>query len=435
MEFITVDISAESRNSGVMDAAAKYNIELISLSEFFLGSYQPSVIVVFNDWDPITRPVLVAAQSAGIKTIAIVEGIQDYYDCDVHWQRYAYKTASLILLPGEYDRKYFRATYPEIQVVGVPRIHELRVRSQRRWEFTNTPRVLINCNFSYGVLEEHRDRWLTDSVNAVLSAGMTPVISKHPGDKGKLFEELTSKESFYNLLENCDVSVQRFASGILEALARQVGVIYYNPHGEKVDKFQENPMGAYVVKKNTTELEKELLNWWRLHEMARDFGPRFLDHHSGKASQNSILDCARQLVENASNFKNKGNHSLFKKNIEILDLKSAAFFDQKPSGHLLFPNPKSAEIELNHMRDEFDNNKQGLLIRQATHPAATSSSIAHKSSPPSNSFAKANRLYRECHYAEALKIYQDLYQVNQLSIYRMNAKMAETKLKQITSLR
>lgn len=346
VDFITVDISAEWRDGKVRSAAAEHGIELIALSEFILGRYRPRAIVTFNDWDPVTRPILIAAKASGILTIAIVEGIQDYDDADVHWKRFAYKTSDVVLLPGDFDKKYFEGHKATVASVGVPRIETLRTKPKREWTQGVKPSVLINCNFSYGVLVEHRDRWLTEAVETVLELGMTPVISRHPGDAGVLYPEYVTSENFYDALERCDVSIQRFASGVLESLARDVGVIYFNPHGENVDKFQADPMGAYTLALDKSALKEQLSDWWKLHEMAIDRGPAFLDHHSGPLGEGAIVRCARALKDNLGTEPTAEALSTFRKNLQILDEQTASFTQVRFNNEPLFPDPFTAEEKL-----------------------------------------------------------------------------------------
>lgn len=346
VDFITVDISAEWRDGKVRAAAAEHGVDLIALSEFVLGRYKPRAIVTFNDWDPVTRPIIIAAKASGIRTIAIVEGIQDYDDADVHWKRYAYKTSDVVLLPGDFDKKHFEGHKATIASVGVPRIESLRLKRKRQWLKDVTPRVLINCNFSYGVLVEHRDRWLTEAVEAVLELGMIPVISRHPGDTGVLFPEYVSVASFYDAMEGCDVSIQRFASGVLECLARDIGVIYFNPHGEKVDKFQADPMGAYTLALDKPALKEQLADWWNLHEMAIVRGPAFLDHHSGPMGEGAIVRCARALRDNLSQEPDAGSLSVFRRNMQVLDEHTASFTQVRVDNEPLFPDPFTAQEKL-----------------------------------------------------------------------------------------
>lgn len=354
LRFITIDISPEWRDGGVRSAAKELDVALLSLSEFVLGQFCPRAIVVFNDWDPVTRPILVAAKVSGIKTIAIVEGIQDYDDVDVHWTRNAYKTADVVLLPGNFDKKYFEGLTTDTTVTGIPRIHNLRKRERRVWKKNVKPKVLINSNFSYGVLEGHRDSWLTDCVAAAVDLGMQPVISRHPADKGSLFQEFVTNSSFYDALEDCDVSIQRFASGILEALARDVGVIYYNPHGELVDKFQLDPMNSYELSSSPDDLRNNLRNWWELHIRAERYGPAFLDHHAGEYNCEPAKLCAKAISGKLSSSLGVKNLMAFRQALEVLDLETRAFSKLRTDGLALFPDPLYASEKLLLATDKFN---------------------------------------------------------------------------------
>ena len=389
--FITVDISPQWRDGGVRDAASAHGVDLIGLSEFVLGQFAPRAIVVFNDWDPVTRPILVAAKASGLRTIAIVEGIQDYDDADVHWTRHAYKTADVVLLPGDFDRKYFTGHDARVEVAGVPRIEALRNKPVRNWSRADKPRVLINSNFSYGVLENARDAWLTACVEAVRAAGYTPVISRHPADKGTLFPDLVSTASFYDLLETCDVSIQRFASGILEALARQVGVIYFNPHGEKVDKFQDDPMDAYVVATSAAQLKAALQDHWGLHLKAEANGGRFLDHHAGSIAQGAIARCTHALIRNLSSRPAAASLGDFSRRIEVLDLETEAFLTVRKGGDPIFPDPAQAGAVLERLCESWRREvEHGGFVRAG--PAPLSGEGASAAAPDLDDAAFLKRL-------------------------------------------
>ena len=308
-----VDISAQYRDEGVRDAASKHGAELIGYGNFALGDFDPRAIVVFNDWDPIVRGIVCAAQDAGVRTIGVVEGIQDYEDRDTGRIREPYRSTDVVILPGEFDRQYFKGSAQATYVGGVPRVAELR-RGPRA---NGGDYVLINSNFSYGVLEDCRDDWLTAAVEACQVAGLPCRISRHRADKGKLFPELLTRESFYDATRGASVVVQRFASGMLEALAMGVPVVYFNPHGEKVDKFAE-PMGAYEVVTEAGDLARAILSPIR-DQQAWD---AFLDAHAGGQG-----DPTRRLAEIIADEIRKApaaEEGAFKANLAALDRASSA---------------------------------------------------------------------------------------------------------------
>ena len=256
ISFIVVDLSMHYRDEGVPKACEEYNIEKIGYSNFVLGNFKPRALITFNDWDPIVWSIIKRANECDITTIGIVEGIQDYDDADTKQDRRTYKTVKHVFVPGEHDKKYFSGSNPKVYVGGIPRIYEMYKSNKK--DVLNPKKVaLINSNFSYGILVEHRDSWLTSAVNACYKAGYKPIITKHPADKGTLFNDLVTSKSFYEALDDSTVLISRFASGILEAMAVKKPAIYFNPHGEKADKFQ-NPNGAFPIINNEIELSNEL---------------------------------------------------------------------------------------------------------------------------------------------------------------------------------
>jgi hypothetical protein len=284
LTFGIVDITAQWRDDGVRAITALNKLPLVKLGALALGRIAPRVMVVFNDWDPITRPIILSAQTAGMATAGIVEGIQDYADADVPWSRQAYQAVDTVLLPGAFDKAYFqcRREGQSTAVVGVARIEALRAQpidpSRRP---TGKGRVLINSNFAYDVLVDDRDRWLTEAVGAVLMAGLDPVISRHPADRGVLFPEYETDLDFYSCLETCQATIQRFASGVLESLAREVPVLYFRPRGEMVEKFITDPMGVYPVCKTVEQLQQAMGQLRQWQKAVTDGADAFLDHHAG----------------------------------------------------------------------------------------------------------------------------------------------------------
>jgi hypothetical protein len=198
------------------------------------------------------------------------------------------------------------------------------------------------------------------SVEAVLSAGMRPVISRHPADKGTLFAEFVTDESFYDCLEDCHVSIQRFASGILEALARQVGVIYFNPHGEKVDKFQTDPMHAYSLAAEQHELINALKDWWKLHVMARDNGPRFLEDHAGISSADMIEHACKEIVASVGPKGTSARMEAFREYIAAIDVKTKAMTECVTRDGPLFPDIHTAEDSIEALRIDYLRNHPNL---------------------------------------------------------------------------
>ena len=99
--------------------------------------------------------------------------------------------------------------------------------------------VVINSNFTYGVLVEARERFLTEAVSAILANELEPVISQHPADLAlpEAFAAYRSERSMSEMLPECEAIITRFSTVPFEAIAYGTPFVYYNPHNEKVPTF------------------------------------------------------------------------------------------------------------------------------------------------------------------------------------------------------
>ncbi|WP_197055803.1 glycosyltransferase family 2 protein [Paracoccus sanguinis] len=287
VEIVSTD-NLRDGGQEVTKFAEEQKVEIKHFHDFLESAPRVRTMVFWNDWEPLMRLIADACRLSGTETIGWVEGIQDYRELDMKPGRIRspYLRSRHVLLPGAFDQRYFQSTGQSLHIGEV-------VRIQNSWNAGQTARMvqgqkaraLINCNFSYGVLEESRDKWLTEAVNACLRSGFIPVISRHPFDTGRLFPEYSSDLDFETIALGCDVSIQRFASGILECLALGKPVIYFNSHGEKVDKFS-NPMGAYLLATTQAEIEKLLEE--RSFFWDRKKAENFLALHCGLKAVNTL---------------------------------------------------------------------------------------------------------------------------------------------------
>lgn len=348
IKYTILDISMHYRDEKAISAAKEYGLSYVGYSNFILQKIKPKAIAVFNDWEIVTKSIVLAAKKSGIKTIGIVEGINDYLDVDTGRIRNAYQTVEYLFLPGEHDRKYFSDPEQKLFIGGVPRIYEMFHRDKMQLDFKKRKKIaLINSNFSYGVLVEHRDGWLKKAVESCVLAGYEPVISRHPADLGKSYQDLVTTKTFYQALEECDVLVSRFASGILEALARGKLPIYFNPHGEKVDKFK-NPMNAYPIANSEFELQDILGNLSFYYDEHFKYFESFIEHHCGNLNVNP----SRYIVKKLRDILNKEcrhNYSQFFHFLERLDLITMSFEDRKILQNIIL----DFESILDHVESNF----------------------------------------------------------------------------------
>jgi len=200
---------------------------------FMLGSFD--AFVAMNDWGDPSRAIYHLARVRNVPSIAKVEGVQDFTDSDTGWIRLPYLAADHVLVQGNNDLAALDRK--NLHVVG-------NANMEMAWQAGSAgePRngeVVINSTFTYGVLTNERERFLTEAVAAIVEVGLQPVISQHPAD-GPLSEanaKYRTARSMSSMLPLCEAVITRFSTVPFEAIAYGTPFVYFNPHFEKVPTF------------------------------------------------------------------------------------------------------------------------------------------------------------------------------------------------------
>ncbi len=212
-----------------------------------------AALLTMNDWAEVYRDVVVRGNEAGVPTFAKVEGVQDFADDDVVWERRAYRTAAHVLGQGPNDAAALAGA--DVHVVGSTRLERMWLAPPR--PAAGADLAVINLNFTYGVLAEARLPWLESALEACAAAGLPHAVSLHPAETDPPPGTPVAREPAADLLERAAVLVSRFSTLPFEAMARGVPFVYHNPHGERVPTFAE-PGGAFEVTRTTAELKDAL---------------------------------------------------------------------------------------------------------------------------------------------------------------------------------
>ncbi len=159
------------------------------------------------------------------------------------------------------------------------------------------------------------------------------MISRHPADSGKVHEDLQSEASFYEALERCDGLISRFGSGPLEALAMKKHLVYYNPHGEEVDKYLE-PLGCYPIARSENGLVQALSGLSRPNAEAVARIDAFLDHHTGAPDRDPYETLAGLIADQIEQSPKPDLESL-RSGFARLDAATAALSDQSVMRYFL----------------------------------------------------------------------------------------------------
>lgn len=213
-----------------------------------LQKFAPDYLLLFNDWTKEAKRILSICTSLKIKTICLQESIIDFgsknrmqYTDNVFMQG----IQSIIDL----NRKHFFLT-------GNPRYEKLKSPLP-------THKALINSNFTYGIFEEWRDRWIDSVVSCLKKSTIDFAISQHPRDTGNLARYKTklissSSSSINEQIANTSFTITRFSSLIHESLLHYRPVIYHNPHGEKLQYHFDFNNTFLFYTQTTTELSQAI---------------------------------------------------------------------------------------------------------------------------------------------------------------------------------
>jgi hypothetical protein len=213
-----------------------------------------AALVTLNDWAQAFRNLVQIAQELGVPTFAKVEGAQDFMDVDTGRQRSPYRLSDHILCQGQNDLD----ALPEkvTHVVGSTRLERIWLDAPR--DKPADPLVVINLNFTYGVLEEIRELWLASTVAGCRRAGIPFVVSTHPAERSSLPEGLpVAGVPIRHLLTRATALISRFSTVPFEAMARGVPFVYFNPHEEEVPTFR-HANGAFWTASSESELTRAL---------------------------------------------------------------------------------------------------------------------------------------------------------------------------------
>lgn len=276
-------IADGKRASTIEDHACLHEHEYVRVMERRYGPdwlATARFVAVFNDFMPEFREALEYRHRLGLPTACVVEGINDFERVDFAGHHFlSYRRCDYVFTAGDDDARFFpdRVVY----MVGLPRIEEL---AKTQAQFPDRPLVALNLNFSYGVLNAAAaESYLEVSRAAFMLTGLDWTITQHPMDTTRVAPRALFGGTQYDLLRECTVFVSRFATGILEALAVGKPAIYFNPHGEVIDKFLD-PLGAFAIANDTFELTAALERSLADVDAGVDFRARateFLRLHTG----------------------------------------------------------------------------------------------------------------------------------------------------------
>ena len=257
---------------------------------------QVAGIVTLNDWGEEPHAAIVAANEQGVPTFAKVEGVQDFNDIDVPRVRNPYRTVRHVLCQGRSDAKAL-ADAADTHIVGNSRLEAIWNNPGRH---AVSDLIVVNVNFTWGVLEEARSIWMDTVVAATKGLGYHTVFSLHPAEKSRPDGVEISNLPMRHLLTQASVLISRFSTVPFEAMARGVPFVYHNPHDEAVPTFHD-PGGAFEITTTAEELAAEIESSRQWVGHYRDRCEAFfreqidIDPHTRSASRSA--EAIKRLIE------------------------------------------------------------------------------------------------------------------------------------------
>lgn len=228
--YKTVVAIGEAHWARIATGLAWYDTPVYSLPDAAVAVSGLRAVVTMKDWAGYGE-IVSAARGAGVPTLAKVEGAQDFNDVDTPYARNAYRTADHILCQGKND---FDALDGNRFIVGSTRLE--RLRHAPVMPITGD-HVVINLNFTYGVLEEQRAEWIDGAVAACEQLKLPYTVAIHPAERRSSRVPHASTIPISRLLMRASTLVSRFSTVPFEAMARGIPFVYHNPHGETVSTF------------------------------------------------------------------------------------------------------------------------------------------------------------------------------------------------------
>lgn len=311
-------------NNRAKTAIAESSVQWIEHEAFTSEVRSPKAVLVMNDWDAASSHILKHCRAMGTKIIGLQEGTTDFLR--VNWdnkgyrdpKRLPYTQSDFLLLASEFDATYF-PDRPHA-IIGMDRVEPLFAHEVK---FPETPRVLINVNFSFKTCLEFSREWLVDAVSACEANGLDYVLSVHPQDETDLtgYEHKVDNAPLHQLLTENSLFISRFSNAIYESLALGKPVIYFNPHNEGSRTFNEAE-NAFSVAKNLEALKESIafeIQQRDIRERAQDYFNSHLSIIPGKSStERAVEHILEYFAAMSTEIHNRQNEPLEAEKLSVI---------------------------------------------------------------------------------------------------------------------
>jgi hypothetical protein len=211
-----------------------------------IDQLEMDVALLANDWGPF-RYAIDQLRKSAIPTMCIQEGCLHFNEPGFP---YRMRLADYVGIQGLATVDYLRRRTQF--VIGNPRFENLDRRPLPQEHC-----AMVNSNFTYGIFEEWRDAWLASVIEACERLRIPFFVSRHPRERATRSMLMTvgsGPDIVHGHLEEASLLITRFSSLVYEALMMGRDVIYYNPHDEAMELFNQDRTGGIIQAKSHDEL-------------------------------------------------------------------------------------------------------------------------------------------------------------------------------------
>jgi len=296
-QFIVFPTRGEKANS----ALNRYEVPYREYAPGLIQEIDPSICIFGNDWGMEELFSIIEAKLLNIPTLGIQEGVilnlrgsnlvsndDPTYVQDKYLNTDYFFCLGKVFLPSLMRKN--------LMITGNPKFD-----AYKKLPFPDKQRILINCNFPYGVDEEHRQPWINDVVRACEELNLDYFVSVHPRDFGKIDVDenkiiKSSSATIRDQIASATMVISRASTIIYEAIAAGRKVVYYNPGIEALPIINDFPKST-LIKASTLE---DLLRAISISSSSLDIENEdymaFRESHLGTLNQNSADLCAHGIL-------------------------------------------------------------------------------------------------------------------------------------------
>lgn len=255
-----------------------------------IGKLEPHLynsLVLANDWGGVELSLVNHFRKWNVPSVCVQESVIDFNDTFHRMEWCDYPVIQGLATLRHLNRNvYF--------LVGNPRYEKLRVS-----DLPCRARVLINCNFTYGIFEEWREQWISNIVSCCQRLGVEYLICQHPRDLGDLsgyVSQRSSASTIHNMILSSTIVVTRFSSLIHESIALGRRVLYYNPHGELMNYDFEPDQSHLSIVRDKEQLYDSLEQLLHCGPSKEDsFYIKYIMRHCGSADGSASLRLSKAI--------------------------------------------------------------------------------------------------------------------------------------------